>query len=213
MAADLPAASFRSTLAGVALRFSYGCSHQLRCHRFMSLVKAHAGHTSRGCHPRAVPRRWPIARTPVAAQRDPPGVEETLLCSPRVTLAGITRWFDGVSVDPIDKTVFQDCSPALSACADMDDLWRGGREGKAERHPLARRRSGLLRSRVLRSDGGEDAEDRPARLGGDPLHRLLRGRPDLQSLAGGSADRLLSASRGKRDLGPPCRFDYWHSSR
>ena len=45
MVAVLPAASFSSTLAGVALRFSYGCSHQLRCHLFMSLVQAHAGHT------------------------------------------------------------------------------------------------------------------------------------------------------------------------
>jgi hypothetical protein len=51
MVAGLPAASFSSTLAGVALRFSYGCSHQLRCHRFMSLVKAHAGHTGTGILP------------------------------------------------------------------------------------------------------------------------------------------------------------------
>jgi hypothetical protein len=51
MVAGLPAASFSSTLAGVALRFSYGCSHQLRCHRFMSLVKAHAGHTGTGVPP------------------------------------------------------------------------------------------------------------------------------------------------------------------
>jgi hypothetical protein len=51
MVAGLPAASFSSTLAGVALRFSYGCSHQLRCHRFMSLVKAHAGHTGSGVPP------------------------------------------------------------------------------------------------------------------------------------------------------------------
>jgi hypothetical protein len=51
MVAGLPAASFSSTLAGVALRFSYGCSHQLRCHRFMSLVKAHAGHTDTGILP------------------------------------------------------------------------------------------------------------------------------------------------------------------
>ena len=46
MVTVLLSASFSSTLAGVALRLRYGCSHQLRCHRFMSLVQAHAGHTS-----------------------------------------------------------------------------------------------------------------------------------------------------------------------
>jgi hypothetical protein len=62
MVAGLPAASFSSTLAGVALRFSYGCSHQLRCHRFMSLVKAHAGHTGTGVPP--VSWQTPIHRRP-----------------------------------------------------------------------------------------------------------------------------------------------------
>jgi hypothetical protein len=57
MVAGLPAASFSSTLAGVALRFSYGCSHQLRCHRFMSLVKAHAGHTGTGVPPVTSPNK------------------------------------------------------------------------------------------------------------------------------------------------------------
>jgi hypothetical protein len=42
----LPSASFSHALTDAALRFSYGCSHQLRCHLFMSLVQAHAGHTS-----------------------------------------------------------------------------------------------------------------------------------------------------------------------
>jgi hypothetical protein len=46
MVADLLPASFSSTLAGVALRLHYSCSHQLRCHLFMSLVQSHAGHTS-----------------------------------------------------------------------------------------------------------------------------------------------------------------------
>jgi hypothetical protein len=46
MVTVLLSASFSSTLAGVALRLRYGCSHQLRCHRFISLVQAHAGHTS-----------------------------------------------------------------------------------------------------------------------------------------------------------------------
>ena len=35
LVAGLPAVSFGSTLAGVALQFGYGCSHQLRCCRFM----------------------------------------------------------------------------------------------------------------------------------------------------------------------------------
>ena len=60
MVAGLPAASFSSTLAGVALRFSYGCSHQLRCHRFMSLVKAHAGHTGTGILPVTPQPKVPI---------------------------------------------------------------------------------------------------------------------------------------------------------
>jgi hypothetical protein len=60
MVAGLPAASFSSTLAGVALRFSYGCSHQLRCHRFMSLVKAHAGHTSKAVPALSPPKPHPI---------------------------------------------------------------------------------------------------------------------------------------------------------
>jgi hypothetical protein len=63
MVAGLPAASFSSTLAGVALRFSYGCSHQLRCHRFMSLVKAHAGHTGAGI--------LPVTSMPKPPQRPP----------------------------------------------------------------------------------------------------------------------------------------------
>ena len=64
MVAGLPAASFSSTLAGVALRFSYGCSHQLRCHRFMSLVKAHAGHTGTGVPPvTSMPKPSPAAAT------------------------------------------------------------------------------------------------------------------------------------------------------
>jgi hypothetical protein len=84
MVAGLPAASFSSTLAGVALRFSYGCSHQLRCHRFMSLVKAHAGHTGTGILPVTStpksqfesPRRktgaWTFQPAPPVTNRPPP---------------------------------------------------------------------------------------------------------------------------------------------
>jgi len=70
MVTVLLSASFSSTLAGVALRLRYGCSHQLRCHRFMSLVQAHAGHTSPWQrHAKTVPKKeYALERAPSHAR-------------------------------------------------------------------------------------------------------------------------------------------------
>jgi hypothetical protein len=82
MVAGLPAASFSSTLAGVALRFSYGCSHQLRCHRFMSLVKAHAGHTGTGILPVTPNPKPPPLRTSHRSKAVPALSPYTLITTP-----------------------------------------------------------------------------------------------------------------------------------
>ena len=126
MVAGLPAASFSSTLAGVALRFSYGCSHQLRCHRFMSLVKAHAGHTGSGVPPlisrQAPPNQPGIARLRTrATQHAPPPQKPHLksqisnLKSPPPLRSSSRRLGTAVSITALSRARSAPASPSPQA--------------------------------------------------------------------------------------------------